>query len=237
MNTQIKTWLGTAVIVVIALTAGMFIYYQQKIQPEVSQTEQIKNEANKINNFKTYSSERCNFSFNYPDNISDSDISINDTDLDSEIISLMRDKGTQDPLHEPVVCRILLYSTSSNKSIEILAIKPSIAQQAGFKNWQYSPDINLGPDNNDKLKNYSNVSKTNIVIGGISAIKYSYSEKMIVPPGISIDPGRPEKSEFQNYYFEKGNYIYVIKIYKTNNFDQNMLNSIDQILSTFKFTN
>lgn len=68
MQTQIKTWLGAAVIVVIALTAGMFIWYQQKIQPEVSQPAQV-NIAKKVSiteEWQTYRNEKYGFEVKYP---------------------------------------------------------------------------------------------------------------------------------------------------------------------------
>lgn len=76
MNQQIKTWLGVAVIVVITLTAGMFIYYQQKIMPEVSPPVQV-NVAKKVNEttspvlsevegWQTYRNEKYRFEFKYP---------------------------------------------------------------------------------------------------------------------------------------------------------------------------
>jgi putative hemolysin len=39
MNTQIKTWVGTVVILIMAITAGDFVWLAQKNQPEVSQSQ------------------------------------------------------------------------------------------------------------------------------------------------------------------------------------------------------
>ena len=46
MNTQIKTWVGTVIIIIIAITTGVFVWLYEKTQPEVAQPV-IQNWTNK----------------------------------------------------------------------------------------------------------------------------------------------------------------------------------------------
>ena len=81
MGQQVKTSLGTAIIIIIAITAGMFIWQWQKNNQEAEniQTQsQIKKDINKQNKavaneaaeFKTYENKTYKFSIQYPSDYS-----------------------------------------------------------------------------------------------------------------------------------------------------------------------
>jgi len=42
MNTKVKTWLGTVVIIIIAVTTGVFVWQYEKTQPEIAPAQTVK---------------------------------------------------------------------------------------------------------------------------------------------------------------------------------------------------
>jgi hypothetical protein len=76
MNTQIKTWVGTVVIIIIAITVGAFVWVYEKNQPEIAQPAQVNivKKANKtadlvpskVEGWQIYRNEKYGFEFQYP---------------------------------------------------------------------------------------------------------------------------------------------------------------------------
>lgn len=68
MNTQIKTGLGTAVILIFAVTACYIVWMTQKNQPEIAQPMQIKISkiADETADWQTYRNEKYGFEVKLP---------------------------------------------------------------------------------------------------------------------------------------------------------------------------
>lgn len=181
---------------------------------------------------KTYTNHQCNFSFQYPESIGDDDIIYDDTSSEQDVVNDLEDPANPLGDPDPILCRIVLLATKSNKAVEILAIKPALADQAGIRNYTVSQhDLYESLGN---LESQTEVSTSNsyVNIGGQQAVKYVSYLRYLKPN----NSGYTGISWYNvNYFFEKDDFVYKMKSHRPNPSDRDMENLIETVVHSFSF--
>lgn len=206
MQQQVKTALGTIIILIFAVTAGYFIWQYEKIQPEVAQPTQVNiyKAADETVGWQTYTNTQYGFSLKYPKNL-DYDEQVPSKDvMETEII----DDGAGHNVFN------LLIAKNAKAQIVNSGISLSIAKREN--NNPAFPEIVLGL-----------ISRQEVSIDNQKAVKYIYR-------GTAFTDGGEEISDIINaqYVVEKAGYIYSINSYGA---DSTFYNTIDRLASTLKF--